>query len=58
MDKDSFGSDTIGRVALDLNEYLVTDASSITGVPPPRRHHLFLDDVNQKVRMVLESLIA
>ena len=49
MDKDSFGSDMIGRVALNLNEYLVADASSVDGVPAPQRHHLFVDDVNQKV---------
>ena len=50
MDKDAFSSDLIGRIALNLNQFLVTAASSITGVPPPQRHHLFLDDVNQKVR--------
>jgi hypothetical protein len=53
MDKDSFGSDLVGRAAVNVNEYLLTDASSINGVPPPQCHRLFVDDVNEKVRVLL-----
>ncbi len=49
MDKDSFGSDMVGRVVLNVNDFLVTDASCISGIPPPQRYSLHLDDVNQKV---------
>jgi hypothetical protein len=49
MDKDTFGCDLVGRVVLDVMAYLVADASSIVGVPPPERHLLYLDDANQKV---------
>jgi len=49
MDKDQFSSDLVGRVALNLNRYLVTDVSAIQRVPPPQRHNLYVDDVNQKV---------
>jgi hypothetical protein len=49
MDKDQFSSDLIGRVVLNLNRFLITDVSSIQKVPPPQRHNLYVDDVNQKV---------
>jgi hypothetical protein len=51
MDKDSFGSDLVGRVIFNVKDFLVTDASCITGIPPPQRHNLYLDDVNQKVQL-------
>jgi hypothetical protein len=52
MDKDSFGSDLVGRVVLNVKECLVTDLSHICEVPPPQRYRLYVDDVNQKVLLL------